>query len=316
MVSPDGSTFGLLDTLINAPLGSEARSALWRLLKVGFRHGHGDPAADAAAVNDLFSRSMMRKSKSDLERLMDREAEKRGFFHSLFQMIVLPIYFFSFSFKLTQWFFTSLFFEPAAAWMWRTRRYLADATSVQLTRNPDALARGLQRLGGFAGLVPCGAWSAPLFFAGNDSGESLSRAEVEKRFEQLRRRGFKLPTLDQLEAGRPEALEACAALSAQFAAAREESGDDSAGGFVSFHPPMKRRLKRLAAQGARWAASGTQRTAKERAQILVAALVLAPILGLVALLLLVAVALCIGLNLVFLGVAMGVILILFRLLPR
>jgi len=79
---------------------------------------------------------------------------------------------------------------------------------------------------------------------------------------------------------------------------------------------MKRRLKRLAAQGARWAASGTQRTAKERAQILVAALVLAPILGLVALLLLVAVALCIGLNLVFLGVAMGVILILFRLLPR
>jgi len=82
LVSPDGSTFGLLDTLINAPFGSEARSALWRLLKVGFRHGHGDPAADAAAVNDLFSRSMMRKSKSDLERLMDREAEKRGFFHS------------------------------------------------------------------------------------------------------------------------------------------------------------------------------------------------------------------------------------------
>src|SRR3989454_4085779 len=149
--------------------------------------------------------------------------------------------------------------------------------------------------------VGCSAWGAsPVLcpavrgqrrsFSPATTPARASPALKEKRFEQLRRRGFKLPTLDQLEAGRPEALEACAALSAQFAAAREESGDDSAGGFVSFHPPMKR----PAAQGARWAASGTQRTAKGRAQILGAALVLAPILGPVALLLLVGVALCIG----------------------
>ena len=32
------------------------------------------------------------------------------------------------------------------AMLWRTRRYLADASSVELTRNPDALARALQCL--------------------------------------------------------------------------------------------------------------------------------------------------------------------------
>src|SRR3989441_10079525 len=120
--------------------------------------------------------------------------------------------------------------------------------------------------------VGCSAWGAsPVLcpavrgqrrsFSPATTPARASPALKEKRFEQLRRRGFKLPTLDQLEAGRPEALEACAALSAQFAAAREESGDDSAGGFVSFYPPPQRRPQPRAPAGARWGASRAQRTA-------------------------------------------------------
>ncbi len=38
-----------------------------------------------------------------------------------------------------------LFLSPALAVLMRRRRYLADATAVQLTRDPDSLARGLGR---------------------------------------------------------------------------------------------------------------------------------------------------------------------------
>jgi hypothetical protein len=45
---------------------------------------------------------------------------------------------------------------------WRRRKYLADATAVRLTRDPDALAKGLQHLGGGEGHTPMGTWGAHL----------------------------------------------------------------------------------------------------------------------------------------------------------
>ena len=41
--------------------------------------------------------------------------------------------------------FTTLVLGPWLAAMWRARRRLADATAVQLTRNPAALARAVKR---------------------------------------------------------------------------------------------------------------------------------------------------------------------------
>ena len=69
---------------------------------------------------------------------------------------MIPILFFNFSLKITMWVFSFLLFEPPLAWMWRTRRYLADATAIQLTRNPDGLAQALQRLAEMGTSVPAG----------------------------------------------------------------------------------------------------------------------------------------------------------------
>jgi len=38
-----------------------------------------------------------------------------------------------------------MFVKPVLNRMWRTRRYLADASAVRLTRNPDGLASALQQ---------------------------------------------------------------------------------------------------------------------------------------------------------------------------
>jgi hypothetical protein len=52
---------------------------------------------------------------------------------------------------------------PIVAFMWRTRRHLADAMAVQLTRNPDALARALRHLAMEETVVPKGDELSLLF---------------------------------------------------------------------------------------------------------------------------------------------------------
>ena len=58
--------------------------------------------------------------------------------------------------------FARALLNPALAAIWRSRRYLADATAVQLTRDPDAVMRGLGALGRAQQTLAAGAW-APLF---------------------------------------------------------------------------------------------------------------------------------------------------------
>jgi Zn-dependent protease with chaperone function len=55
--------------------------------------------------------------------------------------------------------FTLLLFGPWVALLWRSRRRLADATAVQLTRNPDALVRAIREMEGRNVAVEGGAGS-------------------------------------------------------------------------------------------------------------------------------------------------------------
>ena len=59
--------------------------------------------------------------------------------------------------------FTTLVLGPWLAAMWRARRRLADATAVQLTRNPGALARAVRKLEGGDVEVP-GGWAVNFLF--------------------------------------------------------------------------------------------------------------------------------------------------------
>jgi len=62
------------------------------------------------------------------------------------------------------------------ALLWRTRRYLADASAVELTRNPDALARALQRLSEDTTALAGGEWATHLFVV-NPKGDRTLRGE-------------------------------------------------------------------------------------------------------------------------------------------
>lgn len=56
--------------------------------------------------------------------------------------------------KAIIWLFTGVVAGPFVAFLWRARRRLADATAVQLTRDPDALSSALRSASGAEMTVP------------------------------------------------------------------------------------------------------------------------------------------------------------------
>jgi Zn-dependent protease with chaperone function len=74
-----------------------------------------------------------------------------------------PLMLASQSVKWTVFLCTSVIVGPTVALLWRARRYLADATAVQLTRNPEALWQALMHLARGDGAIAGGAPAAYLF---------------------------------------------------------------------------------------------------------------------------------------------------------
>lgn len=301
--------FGLLNTLINAPFGPRARRALWALMRIGFRRGG---TAEVDQVSEMLTQGL--QASDDLESRMDKSQEKAGCLSNAFSVVMLPAFFFNFSLKFTMWVFSFLLFEPTLAWMWRTRRYLADASAVQLTRNPDGLALALQRLGEIGGYIPGGKWASHLFIV--DEHHGMPR-ELARRMQALRAEhaGQQL-TREQMMALAREALMLRGGSQLETQPVRDDTLEKTTGGAVSFHPPIEKRLKRLQALGAHFAAGGSaHKTPRQRAVLALVLLLFSPLLFLVVGMMLTVVVMLIGLNFVFTAVAFAIILALVRLIP-
>jgi hypothetical protein len=80
-------------------------------------------------------------------------------------MLSLPLTLGSYVVQFAVFFSSMALIGPIVSFMWRTRRHLADAMAVQLTRNPDALARALRHLGIEKTEVPKGGELSLLFVA-------------------------------------------------------------------------------------------------------------------------------------------------------
>ena len=69
---------------------------------------------------------------------------------------------------------------PLLTFAWRSRGYLADATSVDLTRDPDGLARALTVLGSAGGGVPGTAWLELLLVVDGAGGGTTPAGRVPR----------------------------------------------------------------------------------------------------------------------------------------
>lgn len=167
-------TCGLLVNIINAPFGKESRHRLWQVAR--YMLGGGTPekrAADAAEIAESLATSL----DGDTPGMDDYfKRGNPGLIKKAYRFVMFPLMFTNMAVELTLWFFLNVLLGPCMAMLWRTRRYLADASSVELTRNPDALARALQCLSEDNTAFDSGDWATHLFVV-NPKGDSGLRGQ-------------------------------------------------------------------------------------------------------------------------------------------
>jgi Zn-dependent protease with chaperone function len=167
-------TYALAAELFAATFSARARERLrgvWRLLR-----GRAGPEEEAAVIRDLLAWSEGDETAAGGYLLMWRFMQLWTNLVLVGGLLVLPF---------------------------RARKYLADATAVQLTRTPDGLGRALVHLGGRARPLPGAEWAAiyaitsPLPAVGDDGLEdavdlpSSLHPPVLRRLDRLARLGFR-----------------------------------------------------------------------------------------------------------------------------
>ncbi|HVO92570.1 MAG TPA: M48 family metalloprotease, partial [Terriglobales bacterium] len=151
-------TFGALTTILKAPFGPRGRATFSRLLRLGLKGWRRRLDGDA--------------DRELLTRLIDEGMEVEGAEDQRIPMLLAPFMLASISVQWSLFILVPGLLKPLLALLWRKRRYLADATAVQLTRNPEGVTRALMRANW--GTVPGGAHVAHLFVIGPAGAENVS----------------------------------------------------------------------------------------------------------------------------------------------
>lgn len=365
MVTSVFETCGLLVTLINSPFGRQSRSTLWRILRYSFRRSRDQAgqAAEAEAVASLLS-GCLETGKGDIDHFFDSAEQTKSRWRKFLSFLFFPILFTNMAIEITLWFFLNLLLGPCIALVWRTRRYLADASAVQLTRNPDGLATALQRLSQDNTAIPGSVWASHLFVMNPKGDSSIGKGQPATADQKQRmflawestqqgssagasRPAGAAPTEADFARGLAEFRETQrAAMRGDAQAIRRlmmfgkamgafagempnpadviaaQHGDRAAiarlrvqhenqpqkgttglqaQSMVSFHPPLKRRIKRLDRMGAHVELATRKMGFGATTFMLVLWLILGPLLLVAGAAMLAAIAMMIMLNLFFLG---------------
>ncbi|HJU64167.1 MAG TPA: M48 family metalloprotease [Gemmatimonadaceae bacterium] len=206
-------TFGLLRLLFSTAFGAESRRSMWRLVRYAVLPRHPSRATEEAAVADLLLRTLA-QDKDDLDRYM--ETTDKGAMSTVRTLMRAPVIMTLGMASVTAQFAvmisSMLLFGPAFAALWRTRRKLADAMAVQLTRNPTALYTALAALHQMNTRVRGGETVALLFIV-RQQGAAYTSVRTEffdsyhpaavKRMHRLRMQGAQPPLARPSATARP-----------------------------------------------------------------------------------------------------------------
>jgi len=204
-------SLGLLTACLDIPFIKSQRQTLWRFVKLAFTL----PSKRAAAEVLETERGLLASTSPELLGEMEHffsGSETQVWLKSLAAFVVLPVLIARVAsyliFSLTKLFVIG----PLLSATWKTRRYRADATAVQLTRNPTGLGQALIEFS--SGWAPIGddPWLELAAVAGPDRvtsdtkfGEAMTMAStffpsVNKRIGLLKAMGASIDYREYREA--------------------------------------------------------------------------------------------------------------------
>jgi heat shock protein HtpX len=160
-------TWGAVTLLMSAPFAAASRRAIWRAFRTAFRGQRRTVDRwEAEVVSDTFLRGAVDFDDNDVgKRMASNRKGLAGKWDTVVLFLSLPSTLGAYVVRFAVFVSSVALIGPVVAFMWRTRRHLADAMAVQLTRNPDALARALRDFGTVRSAVPEGDAVSLLFFA-------------------------------------------------------------------------------------------------------------------------------------------------------
>jgi Zn-dependent protease with chaperone function len=249
-------TSGLLLMVMEVPLSSSSRRGVLRILKTALSRGH-QSAEEIHLLDDLLTERVAVESDYENEVMGVLEAHEREdirtvrrVFYFARMMVLLPLIL---AWAFSRFFimiFTLVLLGPLIALTWRTRRYLADATAVQLTRNPDGIARSLIWLADHGAVIPAGKWADHLFIIGPEAAKDRAEAKMKREFTRLREEYRGRPWREKLFDRSRQALDVQRAYQRELVGQDADTFGSRRGIVIGFHPSLKKRLKRLQRQGA------------------------------------------------------------------
>lgn len=151
-------TFGMLGVVLSAPTESGARRSLWRAVKSTFLR------RDRSEVEQVASLLASGEASEDKSARRDGNTS-----NSFLSALAAPLAIGAATAQFLSMLGAMAMYGPLLAALWRARRYLADASAVQLTRNPTALASALPLLD-FSDRKMMPGLTGLLFVAGSGSG--------------------------------------------------------------------------------------------------------------------------------------------------
>jgi len=142
-------TWGALALLLNAPVERRARKAIWRAFKVAFRpQSRAVDRWEAEFVSDALLRGASNDDPVDPNDVRERVFAERdaNFLEKGYVMAMLPLILGAQVVRFAIFISSVILVGPIISFMWRTRRHLADAMAVQLTRYPNSLVSALHKI--------------------------------------------------------------------------------------------------------------------------------------------------------------------------
>lgn len=198
-------TIGLVEAVLDAPFHRRARATLFQL-------------AQLVATRNADERA---RRTGDVARLLAPGLDDDGGTDSGWKALAaLPVTVLKFGVVL----YGAFLCGPLIALLWRSRRYLADATAVELTRDPDGLVSALSHLSRVDTSIEGVPWLARQFVVapgresenaddGSGFGVGWSHPSNERRIKRLQRIGARAPAGTDTRIARPTHRGALIALS-------------------------------------------------------------------------------------------------------